>query len=65
MKPRTRRQFIRESLAAGAAAGTLVPGSEVAAAASYDKVIGANDRIRIGLIGCGGMGRSDLRDFVR
>jgi predicted dehydrogenase len=27
--------------------------------------MGANDRIRIGLIGCGGMGRGDLDDFLQ
>ena len=29
-------------------------------AASASRVLGANDRVRLGLIGCGGMGRGDL-----
>ena len=28
-------------------------------------VMGANDRIGIGLIGAGGMGQADLKDFLR
>ena len=38
-------------------------GSGVAAwtAASFQKIYGANDRIRIGLIGCGGRGTFDAR----
>src|SRR4029453_17560525 len=34
-------------------------------AASNARALGANDRIRVGLIGCGGMGRGDLKDFLR
>ncbi len=34
-------------------------------AASASRVLGANDRIRLGLIGCGGMGRGDLRDMLQ
>ena len=34
-------------------------------AASASNIMGANDRIHIALIGCGGMGRGDLRDFLR
>ena len=32
---------------------------------AYARVPGANDRIRVALIGCGGMGRGDLRDFLQ
>ena len=42
-----RRRFLVGSLAAGTAALT---------ARSYARVIGANDRIRMGFIGVGGMG---------
>jgi len=35
------------------------------AAAAYSRVLGANDRIRVALVGCGGMGRGDLRDFLK
>ena len=63
-KPASRRKFLRDSIGLGAASAAALarPSSS---AASTDQVAGANDRIRIGLIGCGGMGRSDLRDFVK
>ena len=51
----------RRSFLASAAVGTAVPMS----AASASRVLGANDRIRLGLIGCGGMGRGDLTDMLR
>ena len=62
MQQGSRRRFLRDSLgAAGAAALSATP----ARAASSDAVAGANDRIRVGLIGCGGQGRSNLKDFVK
>ncbi len=54
----TRRNFLASAALAGAA-----PLS--ASAASAARVLGANDRIRVALIGCGGMGRGDLTDFLR
>ena len=59
MRSQTRRGFLRN--VGAAPAGAVLAGS----AASAARVAGANDRIRIGLIGCGGMGRGDLRDFLR
>ena len=54
----SRRSFLtKAALAAGSAAAV--------SAASAARVIGANDRIRVGLIGCGGVGRGDLCDFLR
>ena len=47
-----RRDFVR------AAAVSLT-------AASYKRVLGANDRIQLGLIGCGGRGRSVMGTFVK
>ncbi|MFN7935166.1 MAG: Gfo/Idh/MocA family oxidoreductase [Bryobacteraceae bacterium] len=35
---------------------TFIASSSVLAAASYSRAIGANDRVRIGIIGCGGRG---------
>ena len=62
MPSQSRRNFLKSSAGlAAAAGGTAVP----ATAASSSRVLGANDRIRVGLIGCGGMGRSDLRDFLK
>ncbi len=46
----TRRDFLRAATAAGATAMTM-------SAASYARVIGANDRINVGIIGCGDRGR--------
>jgi len=63
MKPGNRRRFLKESIGFGATSAALL--GPTASAASADRVAGANERIRIGLIGCGGMGRSNLRDFVR
>ena len=44
---------MKRSVTAGAAVGSLVAGLS---AVSYGRVIGANDRIRIGVMGCGGRG---------
>ncbi len=62
MRHRSRREFIRESIAAGAVASSSVLAARTATAdaASQDRVLGASDRIRIGLIGCGGQGVADL-----
>jgi predicted dehydrogenase len=46
MKGVTRRDFVKSSLVAG-----------IAAALPYSRVRGANDQIRVGLVGCGGRGR--------
>jgi predicted dehydrogenase len=46
-----------------AGAAMLPLGAGTALASS--RVLGANDRIRFGLIGCGGMGRGDMRDFLK
>src|SRR5213596_756426 len=68
MKRRSRRQFLKETVTAGTIAGSPLLASEslvAGPAPSGAKAIGANDRIRVGLIGCGGMGRGDLRDFLQ
>ena len=59
-----RRLFIQKTagLAAGIGAARSLAGQT---AVSNSRVPGANDRIRVALIGCGGMGRGDLRDFLR
>lgn len=49
----TRRSFLQTATAAGLATAGMT-------AASYAKVIGANDRIRVGFIGAGGMGTNHL-----
>ncbi|PYV85913.1 MAG: oxidoreductase, partial [Acidobacteria bacterium] len=68
MKPKSRRKFLQESISLSAAASTaLLSASPLVArtAASNSRVLGANDRVRVALIGCGGMGRGDLKDFLR
>ncbi len=52
-KKSNRREFIKETTKTGLAVGSLVGGLT---AASYARVLGANERIRIGVIGCGGRG---------
>ena len=47
-----RREFVKNSVNAGIAAWTAV---------SADRVFGANERLRVGLIGCGGRGTFDAR----
>ncbi len=51
-----RRRFI-------GAAGASVAGAGLLTAQSYSKVLGANDRIRMGIIGSGGRGRSVMGSF--
>jgi predicted dehydrogenase len=54
----TRRDFGR-SAALGAVSLAMTAGPAVR------NVLGANDRVGIGLIGCGGMGQFNLKDFMR
>jgi predicted dehydrogenase len=64
MRSLGRRKFLKTAVTLTGAVGSswLSPGSSVGL---NSKVMGANDRIRVALIGCGGMGRGDLRDFLR
>jgi predicted dehydrogenase len=61
MNRNSRREFLRASVT-GAVAGSTALG---ASKTSYGAVVGANDRIRVGLIGCGGQGRADLGKMIR
>jgi predicted dehydrogenase len=54
----SRRDFLKTSTFATA-------GALAFSRASYASVIGANDRIRFGLIGCGGMGTGHLGSLVK
>jgi len=58
----TRRSFLQRSLWTSAAAGAAL---NRLTAAGYARTIGANDRINIGLIGCGGRGRYILANMVK
>lgn len=50
----TRRSFLKTTIASAA----------ITSAQLHTRAIGANDRIRIGVIGCGGMGTGHLHDLV-
>jgi predicted dehydrogenase len=63
MARKTRRSFLQHSVAGLAGAAALSPAT--VSARSSAQVAGANRRIRVGLIGCGGMGTSDLRQALR
>jgi predicted dehydrogenase len=68
MTDRNRRRFLRDSAAGVAGASLAALGAENATtitARSQDKVAGANRRLRVGLIGCGGQGSGDLRAMLR
>ncbi|HEY9232002.1 MAG TPA: Gfo/Idh/MocA family oxidoreductase [Blastocatellia bacterium] len=65
MPSKNRRQFIKQSLEATAAAGLTALTATGATAQSNNNVAGANDRLRVGLIGCGGQGRGDLRQMLK
>ena len=62
MTRRNRRQFLQQSVSGMVGASVIGAG---ASALSQDKVAGANRRVRVGLIGCGGMGTGDLRDMLK
>ncbi len=55
MTGRTRRQFLKQSLAASIGAGVVIAGTK-----SSGKVLGANDTIRIGVAGLHGRGSSHV-----
>jgi len=57
-----RRDFLRRGLAAGAGAGLALSRFT---ASSYARVIGANERINLGLIGCGGRGRYIIQNMAK
>lgn len=56
----TRRNFVR-----AATAGVALPYFVSAAALGQAGAPGANDKIQVGLIGCGGMGRGNLANCAR
>ncbi len=62
--PLSRRDFMGRTAAAGAA-GAAVPYFVSAEALGAGGAPGANDKIHVGLIGCGGMGRGNLRNCAK
>ena len=67
MKTTNRRKFLKESIAAGSAAAglSLLNPTPTQAQNATGNILGANDRIRVALIGCGGQGSGDLRTMLR
>ncbi|HOH30688.1 MAG TPA: Gfo/Idh/MocA family oxidoreductase, partial [Candidatus Hydrogenedentes bacterium] len=59
----SRRNFLQQSSMALAA--SALGGAAGAFAAAENKPVSANDKILIGAIGCGGMGRGDIDTFLR
>ncbi|OHB84230.1 MAG: hypothetical protein A2V98_11915 [Planctomycetes bacterium RBG_16_64_12] len=57
----SRRDFVRTAAACGVAAPYFVSASALARAGAP----GANEKIRLGLIGCGGMGRGNLKNCAQ
>ena len=55
----SRRNFLHATAAASAAVPVFLSNSRAAAQA-----VGANSKIRLGVIGCGGMGKGDLAAFL-
>src|SRR5262245_25928141 len=59
--PLTRRRFLKVSATASAVAAAAA--GPAMSAASYSRVPGANDRVNVGFIGVGLIGRIHLRNF--
>jgi predicted dehydrogenase len=65
---KSRRSFLKSVGATGitlGSAATAFAGKSSSSGKSSGRVIGANDRINIGVIGCGGRGRYDAEAFAR
>src|ERR1700722_19010513 len=61
-----RRRFLKQAGGIGTGVALASKGlAKSAAKLNPSRVIGANDRINIGLIGCGGRGSSDARSFTK
>jgi len=67
MKSFSRREFLGTTGKASAATALFGVGAQAAqpASASESKQVPASDKVRIGLIGHGGMGSANLADFLR
>ena len=62
MNELSRRKFLKNSALAAAAIPAF--NGLILSSSKAQPVVGANDRIRIGIIGCGGMGRGNLNTFL-
>ena len=57
-RPLHRRRFLKSSLALGVASGATLPWGR------WSRVLGANERLNIGVIGVGGRGAADLAEVA-
>src|SRR4029079_5943580 len=60
-----RRTFLRSGIAAAGTIAGAGGASKTVGAQAPSRVLGANERIRVAAIGCGGQGNWDLSDFVK
>ena len=60
-----RRSFMSSATVASGVVASTAGGAKAASIRSGSRGVSANSKIHVGLIGCGGMGRYDLRDFLR
>ncbi len=74
MSQRTRREFIKQVGAGAVAAAAIVPAAASAAPAGLGaapaiatrgRMLGANDRLNVGFVGCGGRMRSHINRVVQ
>ena len=73
MSQRTRREFIKQVGAGAVAAAAVAPVAASAASANLGgapaiatrgRVLGANDRLNVGFVGCGGRSRAHVNRIV-
>ena len=62
-KDKTRRNFIKNI--AGATVVTALAGCASTPARSYMRIVGANDRIKMGVVGCGGMANGHMNALLK
>ncbi|MFQ5738655.1 MAG: Gfo/Idh/MocA family protein [Acidobacteriota bacterium] len=65
MKKITRRKFLDTSTKVASGAAVLAGTETASSAARESPATSPNEKIHVGLIGAGGMGRGDLSDFLR
>jgi predicted dehydrogenase len=67
MKEVTRRNFLNNSAKLASSAAVLGAGAGALSSSEAEAApsVSPSDKVSIGLVGCGGMGAADLRDFLR
>jgi len=57
--------MLSTSISRRTAIGAAAKGAALMTAASYSRILGANDRVQLGLIGCGGRGVYVMETFIK